>query len=90
MVQVCPWPQLESEKEIYTDNFTSTKIQWLIAPLKGWEEEMKSVFQVYVPGTIPGQQQNKHHSHFCKGRSSDAKKLRRAITQGQKQQDNGT
>lgn len=55
MVQVCPWPQLESEKEIHTDNFTSTKIQWLIAPLKGWEEEMKSVFQVYVPGTTPGQ-----------------------------------
>lgn len=55
MVQVCPWPQLKSEKEIYTDNFTSTKIQWLIAPLKGWEEEMKSVYQVYVPGAIPGQ-----------------------------------
>lgn len=55
MVQMCPWPQLQSEKEIYTDNFTSTKIQWLKAPLKGWEVEMKSVFQVYVPGTTPGQ-----------------------------------
>ena len=44
IVQVCPWPQLKSEKEIYIDNFTFTKIQWLIAPLKGGEEEMKSVF----------------------------------------------
>ena len=58
MVQVCPWPQLKSEKEIYTDNFTSTKIQWLIAPLKGWEEEMNIIAhygeEQSTPTRLPG------------------------------------
>lgn len=48
MVQVCPWSQMKSEKEIHIGNFTFTKIQWLIAPLKGEQEEMKSMLCRYL------------------------------------------